>query len=62
MFNDLTDEEKYYKSNIALATENVVKASTGHFLYYPYVPLYNNPDKDQGAEMKIFIPKINKGK
>ena len=27
MFNDLTDEEKYYKSNIALATENVASKS-----------------------------------
>ena len=52
---------KDFDSSFAQDLSNIsglkVKASTGHFLYYPYVPLYNNPDKDQGAEMKIFIPK-----
>ena len=51
------DFDSSFAQDLANISGLKVKASTGHFLYYPYVPLYNNPDKDQGAEMKIFIPK-----
>ncbi|WP_276971038.1 MULTISPECIES: hypothetical protein [Campylobacter] len=58
---DINKNPKDFDSSFVQDLANIsglkVKASTGHFLYYPYVPLYNNPDKDQGAEMKIFIPK-----